>query len=42
MARILLMTDGNIPLLPDNFMNSNLIIGFARLDLDTDRAFEID
>ena len=40
-ARLLLKTEGNIPLLPDNFMNSNLLTRFAWLDLDTNRAIVI-
>ena len=40
MARILLKTEGIIPLRPDNFMNSNLMTGFASLNLDTNRTFE--
>lgn len=40
-ARLLLKTEGTIPLLPDNFMNSNLLTRFASLDLDTNRAIVI-
>ena len=41
MARLILKTEGSIPLQPDSFISSNLMTGFAWVDLDTSRAIAI-